>query len=207
MKIKVCGMKYSDNIKELLNLPIDMMGLIFYPKSPRYTNEYISNIKYAEKNIELVGVFVNESFENIITKVKEFNLNIVQLHGNEEPTLCVNLKKQGLKIIKAISIKDERSFNICDIYDNCDYLLFDTSTSAYGGSGKKFDWNTLSHYKGSTPFLLSGGIDDVDAEKIKNIKHNMFAGIDLNSKFELSPGMKDINKLKKFINIIRYEQD
>ena len=207
MKIKVCGMKDPDNIKELYQLPIDMMGMIFYEKSPRFVNRaYKIKIKEFNPSIQLTGVFVNETIVNILRKVSEYNLDIVQLHGNESPNECKLLKENRIKVIKAFSIEKPEDFNPCLLYENdCDYFLFDTKTSQYGGSGKKFDWQILSHYRGCTPFFLSGGINAEDSYSLKEIKHSRFTGIDLNSKFELSPGVKDINKLKNFISNFKNE--
>lgn len=202
MKIKVCGMKYPDNIRDLYQLPIDMVGMIFYSKSPRYIGETpFPEISAIPSAIEKVGVFVNENTDKILSLITEFNLQIVQLHGDESPSECKKIKETNTKVIKAFSIEEKEDFNRSIFYEgHCDYFLFDTKTPQYGGSGRKFDWNILSYYTGNTPFLLSGGISEDDTLCIKEIKQPLFAGIDLNSKFELFPGIKDINKLKQFIN-------
>lgn len=195
-------MKYPDNIKELCKLPINMMGILFYTQSPRYIGEKsFPELKSISSGIQLTGVFVNEPVENILNRIKEFDLDVVQLHGNESPVECKLLRQNNVKVIKAFSIKDPEDFRSSVFYENtCDYFLFDTKTVFYGGSGKKFDWQILSYYTGTTPFLLSGGISEQDVSDIKKIDHSLFAGIDLNSKFELSPGNKDINKIKHFIS-------
>lgn len=195
-------MKYTDNIQELILLPIDMIGFIFYDKSPRYMNE-IPDLSIIPPSINRVGVFVNESISSIKDIVKNYHLNYVQLHGEESSDFCKSLKDSGIKVIKAFPIKDKDDLHNTLSYEGyCNYFLFDTKTSVYGGSGNKFDWKVLSFYKGNTPFILSGGISNEDTLEIKKIKHPSFEGIDLNSKFEISPGLKDIQKLKKFIQTI-----
>lgn len=204
MKIKVCGMKFSNNISDLCTLDIDMMGMIFYPKSARYvgniTKNEISEIhRYtSEKSIKKVGVFVNSSSENILKSVEEFKLDYVQLHGDETPDFCTSLKEY-IPIIKAFSISEEADFEPTILYEGiCSFFLFDTKTSQYGGSGLKFDWSILGRYKGLTPFILSGGISAKDTEHIKDMEHPLFAGIDINSRFEIGPAIKDIDLLATF---------
>ncbi|MDR0428294.1 MAG: phosphoribosylanthranilate isomerase [Dysgonamonadaceae bacterium] len=205
MKIKVCGMKYPDNIKEVNQLPIDMMGFVFYDKSPRYIDNLSPDVmKTINPEIRRTGVFVDASIEKIQEAVYRYSLDIVQLHGNESPEFCQSLKQNDIKLIKAFSIEVPEDFNPTKLYENqIDYFLFDTKTAQYGGSGRKFDWEILSFYQGNIPFILSGGINESDTDRIKNIKHPAFAGIDLNSRFELSPGLKDIKKLNKFVQHIK----
>lgn len=208
MKIKVCGMKYPDNIKELGTLPIDYMGMIFYEKSPRYIDNLNgSDVDTVPQAVKLVGVFVDADIEYIAEKIVCYGLDIVQLHGNESPDFCKDLNKT-IPVIKVISVADASDLERAKQYEGTvDYLLFDTKTPRYGGSGQKFDWNILNEYKGNTPFLLSGGISADDAEAIKKIKHPQFYGIDLNSKFEITPGQKDIQLLQQFIKALKDEQD
>jgi phosphoribosylanthranilate isomerase len=200
MKIKVCGMKYPDNIKELIRLPIDMLGLIFYKKSARYAGHLpAGELPSIPPNIQKAGVFVNASEEDIFAKIREYDLQIVQLHGYESPDFCRAIKNRGIKVIKAFQIEKMNDFEKCNLYENaCDCFLFDTKTPQYGGSGKKFDWGILSSYNGETPFLLSGGIGAEDAGTIRKIQHPKLFGVDLNSRFEMSPGKKDIEKLRAF---------
>ena len=154
-----------------------------------------------------VGVFVNDMPQNIITRIYNFALDAVQLHGNESPVMIENLRRSvsdaiapGLKIIKAVSINSAEDFDRCAQYEGMvDMLLFDTKCETDGGSGQHFDWTLLDHYHGATPFLLSGGIGPDDVDSIKQIKHPMFAGVDLNSRFETAPGVKDIERLRHFI--------
>jgi len=205
MIIKVCGMKHPDNISDLNKLPIDFMGLIFYEKSPRY----IGNLNPEEVRIkggkEGVGVFVNANETHIMQMANKYNLDLIQLHGNESPEFCKKLN-ETMPVIKAFSIADASDFEQTKAYEGLwGYFLFDTKTPQYGGSGQKFDWRILEEYKGNTPFLLSGGISIDDTEAIKQIKHPRFAGIDLNSRFEIKPGLKDINLLQQFINTLKNE--
>jgi phosphoribosylanthranilate isomerase len=152
-------------------------------------------------SIKKIGVFVNESKENILTIGYKYKLDGVQLHGSELVDMCRELKKLGYIVIKAFPIAEAYNFRVTKGYEGvCDYFLFDTKTESYGGSGVKFNWQILKEYKGETPFLLSGGIEADDAEAILKIEHPKFAGIDLNSKFEIKPGLKNISLLKEFIS-------
>jgi indole-3-glycerol phosphate synthase len=200
-KLKVCGMLYPENIKALATLSIDMLGLIFYEKSPRYAGNLDTEVlKIIPPDISKIGVFVNASQADILEKVAKFDLQAVQLHGDESPDFCRELQAQNIKIIKAFQILKAEDFEPCASYKNvCDYFLFDTKTSQYGGSGKKFDWHILSSYKGDTFFFLSGGIGEDDAETIRQLRHPLLYAIDLNSRFEIEPGLKDIGKITAFI--------
>lgn len=199
MKIKVCGMREEQNIKGLLTLPIDFIGFIFYEKSTRYVSDPI-NIN--QLHINKVGVFVDANEDYIREKVIKFQLDYIQLHGSESLSFCKKLS--DLSIIKAISIESEKDFEKAYLYEGlADFLLFDTKTPSFGGSGVKFDWDILSKYSGETPFFLSGGISETDALTIKNLKHPKLYGIDLNSKFEIEPGLKDLNRLSNFTEQIK----
>ncbi len=206
MKIKVCGMKYPDNIRQLTNLPIDYMGLIFYAKSPRFVDQQDDIFSAPlSGNILKVGVFVDADIEYIKQKAQDYNLNFAQLHGNESPLFCKEVNS-FLPIIKAFSVAEIKDLYKTKDYEGvCDYFLFDTKTPQHGGSGQKFDWHILDAYTGNTPFLLSGGIAAEDAQAIKKIQHTRFAGIDLNSKFETEPGLKDIDLLTTFIKALDNE--
>lgn len=200
MKIKVCGMRDADNISELIKLKPDYMGFIFYAKSKRF----ISSFPEVEipSEIKKVGVFVNEDVDTVIEIVEENNLETIQLHGNESPEYCEELKVlmiRDVEIFKAFSVDDDFDFSKTEPYQKvCDYLLFDTKGKEYGGNGVKFNWQVLDNYNGTTPFLLSGGISRVDASEIKNISHKAFAGIDINSGFEIEPALKNITNIKEF---------
>lgn len=187
---------------QLASLPIDMLGFIFYPASKRYMIGKIDPVEIAglPESIQKIGVFVNASKMEILEKIKTYHLTGIQLHGNETTELCKELKEEGLTIIKAFNLKNDNNYGNYDLY--CDYFLFDTPSSQYGGTGEHFDWSLLANYHGATPFILSGGIGPGDEEALGLINHPQFAGIDLNSKFEISPGIKDINKVKVFIEVL-----
>ena len=187
----------AENIREVEQLNPSMMGFIFYEKSPRYCQVKPSYLPTSAKH---VGVFVDADITYIKNQMFDFQLDYVQLHGNETPAFCQELKATGIGVIKAIGMSCEADLWVAEAYINmCDYLLFDTKTPKQGGSGKQFNWNLLSAYKGPTPFLLSGGIGPEDAEKLQQFHHPMLAGYDLNSKFESSPGIKNVPKLKAFL--------
>lgn len=209
MKIKVCGMKSPENIQALSQLPIDYMGLIFYPKSPRYIQDLDASLLDVLPNtISRVGVFVNEDIESLLNQIYKYKLSVVQLHGSESLEYCLKIKNKFPKliIIKAFNVSESSDFIIMDQYiDVCDYFLFDTKTSQHGGSGLKFDWNILNEYAGDTPFFLSGGISAEDVEAIQEISHPKLYALDLNSKFELEPGLKNITLLEQFINQLKNE--
>ena len=277
--IKVCGMRDAQNIREVAALGVNLIGLIFYPKSPRYVESISSDagiipdysslnsltpkplskgegsdmldkqLKAEEtegearnKQIEseqlkstqskapfnkvttplsfgegqggeaaipkFVGVFVNDMPQNIITAVYNYHLSYVQLHGDESPVMIDNMRRTlvpdivpQIKIIKAISVSSAEDLKCCEQYEgHVDLFLFDTKYKGYGGSGQKYDWSVLEAYTGQTPFLLSGGIGPDDADRLRDFHHPQCIGIDLNSKFETAPGMKDINLLQNFLH-------
>lgn len=277
--IKVCGMRDAQNIREVAALGVNLIGLIFYPKSPRYIESISSDagiipdysslnsltpkplskgegsdmldkqLKAEEtegearnKQIEseqlkstqskapfnkvttplsfgegqggeaaipkFVGVFVNDMPQNIVTAVYNYHLSYVQLHGDESPVMIDNLRRTlapdivpQIKIIKAISVSSAEDLKCCEQYEgHVDLFLFDTKYKGYGGSGQKYDWSVLEAYTGQTPFLLSGGIGPDDADRLRAFHHPQCIGIDLNSKFETAPGMKDINLLQNFLH-------
>ena len=202
-------MKNPENIQALAQLPIDYMGLIFYPKSPRYIRDLESSLLDILPNtISRVGVFVNENITSLLRLIEKYELSVVQLHGNESLEYCSNIKDKYPKliIIKAFNVSESSDFIKMDQYaDVCDYFLFDTKTSQHGGSGLKFDWNILDEYMGNTPFFLSGGISAEDVDAIRKISHPKLYALDLNSKFELEPGLKNITLLEQFINQLKNE--
>ena len=200
MKIKVCGMRNSENILNLIALKPDFVGFIFYNKSKRFVADF-PQVEFPAE-VKKVGVFVNESVSEIIKKVNEHKLDLVQLHGDETPQFCNNLKSnQVSKIIKAFSVNESFDFDVTKPYENsCNYFLFDTKGKNYGGNGIKFNWKILQNYKGKIPFLLSGGISVNDVLEVNKINHPKFIGIDVNSGFEIEPALKNIEKLKEFKN-------
>lgn len=208
MLIKVCGMRDAENIRQVEALGIDWMGFIFYPRSPRFVGETLAGAPIVgavhESPVRKVGVFVNASPEEIMEAAQKYKLDYLQLHGNESPDDCYALQKRGFALIKAFSIASEEDLEKTKEYEGrVDYFLFDTKCEGYGGSGKQFDWSVLAAYKGSTPFLLSGGIRPDSLEALRHFHHPRLAGLDLNSGFETAPGMKDVAKLKGFVEEVK----
>lgn len=202
MIVKVCGMRESQNISDVTAAGANCIGMIFYPKSPRY----VSAVPEIAEDIRRVGVFVNADTAEILDKIARYRLDMVQLHGSESPDTLRALRSAapGVKLIKAISVGDAEDIAKCRQYEDCaDLLLFDTQCAGMGGSGRHFDWSILGRYRGTTPFLLSGGIGPGDAGRIAAFRHPMMAGIDLNSRFETAPAVKDAALLRKFINEVR----
>ncbi len=209
MKIKVCGMREAENIRGVAQLGIDWMGFIFAKKSPRFV-EQVPTRTEAEKDIRRVGVFVNASQDDICEKVIGFDLDYIQLHGAESRDFCLSLRQRltekgkAVKLIKAINVRETSDILAYKDYEGAiDYLLFDTKTQVAGGSGMQFDWSILEAYKGDIPFLLSGGIGPDDAGRVREFHHDKCIGIDLNSKFEISPALKDVEKLRNFIQELK----
>ena len=219
MIVKVCGMRDGENIRQVVELGVDWIGMIFWDKSPRNvtmipTNAGIipdrANGQWSKVNgqCKRVGVFVDEMAQNIVTRVFNYKLDIIQLHGHESPTLIRNLRltldpdiRPGIKIIKAISVSSRDDLDATKPYEGVvDYFLFDTKCPTVGGSGQQFDWSVLAEYVGETPFLLSGGIGPDDAERIRAFHHPKCIGIDLNSRFETAPAQKDVDALRHFLS-------
>jgi phosphoribosylanthranilate isomerase len=206
IKVKVCGMRDVLNIAEVAMLNPEYIGFIFYDQSPRFAgdlNEIVLDVLSSKTSS--VGVFVDAKFDYVTELAEHYQFKILQLHGNETPEYCAELKaKYNYKIIKSFGIKSEDDFaKIFDYEQICDYFLFDTKTKLYGGSGEKFDHNLLNSYKGSTPFFLSGGIALQDAENIIANRHDLCIGVDINSRFEISPGIKNVGQVKQFIDFFR----
>ncbi|MFA9388996.1 MAG: phosphoribosylanthranilate isomerase [Prolixibacteraceae bacterium] len=203
MIVKVCGMGDPAIMHQLSVLEIDLLGFIFYPRSPRFVEGKIDpeEIDQLPSNIKKAGVFVNADEEYIVAKAKEFHMDTLQLHGSESPELCSALKQKGYQIMKAFNLTKKNDYKAYETY--CDFFLFDTPSEKHGGTGEKFDWTLLDTYQGETPFLLSGGIGPNDAEEILQINHPKMAGIDINSKFEVQPGIKDRNKILIFLKALK----
>lgn len=200
MKLKICGMKNEGNILNVAKLNPDFMGFIFYKNSPRYFNSVIPELP---ENIKKIGVFVNSTFDYIKGIVQKHNLQGVQLHGNESPELCNQLKDLNCTVIKVFSLKDTFDFNILEPYEDvCDFYLFDTKGKQPGGNGFTFDWSVLKKYSSIKPFFLSGGIgpDELDnlLSFLKRPEAIFCHSLDLNSKFETNLGLKNTEKLKAF---------
>ena len=192
-------MREAENIREVERLGVDLMGFIFWSKSSRYVSEHPA---YLPTTCKRVGVFVDERIEEVQRIAKEYALDFIQLHGHETPDYIRQL--DDLSIIKAFNIATADDFAACIPYEGLvDYFLFDTKGKSVGGNGEKFDWSVLKAYHGRTPFLLSGGIGPDDATRIKAIRHPRYAGIDLNSRFELSPALKDVGEIKRFLEKVK----
>ena len=188
-------MRDAENIREVEALGIDLIGFIFWSKSSRYVSE---KPDYLPTKCKRVGVFVDEDIEVVKKIAQDYALDYIQLHGNETPDYCALLK--GHKLIKAFNIATAEDFVKTKPYEGIvDYFLFDTKGKSVGGNGEKFDWSVLNDYHGTTPFILSGGIGPDDAERVRAFHHPQLAGIDLNSKFEDAPALKNIQKLKTFL--------
>ena len=207
MKLKVCGLKDSENIRDIAVLCPDFIGLNFYNKSNRFVGDDLDGylIKSLDKNIKKVGVFVNAEMEEIYEKTERYLLDFVQLHGNEPPEYCKILKANGIDIIKAFGIDKNFDFKITGAYmEHCKYFLFDTKHSGYGGSGKKFEWDILKNYELQKPFFLSGGISLDNIAGLSEIDRSQLFCLDVNSKFELEPGIKDAGKIKLLIECMKH---
>ena len=199
MIVKVCGMRDAQNIRDVEKLGVDWIGMIFWSQSKRFVAEVPS---YLPKHQKRVGVFVDAPLEDIRQHISDYQLNIIQLHGQESPDYVKALKPHTT--IKAFNIAKADDLVQTEQYEGiADYFLFDTKGLMVGGNGQKFDWSVLTTYHGKTPFLLSGGIGLDDAESIGSFHHPCCIGIDLNSRFEVSPAFKDIDKLKTFLGKIK----
>lgn len=200
MKIKVCGMKYLENIQQVAALQPDYLGFIFYPKSPR---NFEGDIQKVDENIKKTGVFVNASIDFIVDKVNQYGFGAVQLHGSESVEFCQELNSHDLDIelFKVFSIKDEFDFSVLSAYEPfVDYFLFDTKGKEKGGNGYTFDWSVLKQYPSKKPFILSGGIGIDEVEKVKEILRTDLPihALDINSRFEIEPGLKNVELLNRF---------
>lgn len=205
MIVKVCGMRDPDNIREVEGLGIDWMGFIFYPRSARNVGENTPSC--LPVSCRRVGVMVNPTLEEVRKRQKDYGLDIVQLHGDESLRLCADIRRllPGIPLVKMIQVTDVESLRkAVSRYEGvADYFLFETKTAGYGGSGRQFDWSVMQSYDGSVPFLLSGGIGPDDVDRVCAFSHPMFVGIDLNSRFETTPGVKDTGLLRQFLSQVR----
>ena len=201
--IKVCGMRDAENIREVEQAGPDWMGFILWPGSPRYVSQVPD---YMPKRCQRVGVFFNPTLEWVADCARAFGLHMIQLHGAEQPEFCQEVRRQtGCRIIKALSVASTSDMTRALPYctpPSADYLLFDTPSACVGGSGRRFEWSLLDAYSGPLPFLLSGGIGPDDAARIKAFAHPRCIGIDINSRFETSPAVKDVRAVKNFIQEI-----
>ena len=204
MKVKVCGLKIPENIKAVAALNPDYAGFIFYGPSPRFIDKLtIEGLSQVPSYIKKTAVFVNETKEKVSELIDQYHFDAIQLHGEETPDFA-NYFKGKVTVLKAFGVNEDFDFSRLDEFKNSvDFFLFDTKTTIHGGSGKTFNWKLLNNYKLDVPFFLSGGLSLENLEEVKNIRHPQFHGVDLNSKFEIEPGLKDIIKLEKAFDIIK----
>ena len=210
MKIKVCGLRQQGNIEQVVALQPNFIGFIFYEKSARFVGEELSEeyVRSIPQSIKKVGVFVNANPGHILNLVKNYDLQYEQLHGHEMPDICRSISQKGVSVIKAFSIDEKFNFAMLNNYKSfCDLFLFDTKGENPGGNGMAFDWKLLSKYDNEKPFLLSGGIGLDNIEEIITLSQTMpIYGIDVNSKFETEPGVKDIAKLEELFSLVRVKE-
>ena len=205
MRIKVCGMTQPDQLDQLAEANVNFAGFIFYPKSPRYVLRQMTTSQIRKENrLNKVGVFVNAGTEDVLHIVDECRLHMVQLHGDETPKYCERMADY-VSVVKAFRLSDNDNIEwmIRPYMDACDMFMFDTMGAGYGGTGKKFDWNLLKDAEIGKPFFLSGGIEPGDEDALKRfstepVAKSLFA-IDINSRFEISPGLKDMEKVSQFV--------
>lgn len=206
VKLKICGMKLPENIQSVTTLKPDYLGFIFFRDSKRFVDGLTpSFVKNLPAGIRRTGVFVNEELNRVAQLAALYGLNAVQLHGQEPVKYCIALKgllaDTGITLIKAFGVDENFDFNSVNVYASVvDYFLFDTQTPDHGGSGKTFNWSLLKNYKLNKPYFLSGGISLENVEQLEQISDPRLYAIDINSRFELAPGLKDIDKLKDFKN-------
>jgi len=204
MNIKVCGMREADNVSALCQLPIDYIGFIFFEKSPRFAENILidETVESVPDTVKKTGVFVNADAFYISAMADKFKLDVLQLHGKEDPAFCKEIKqKLGLPVVKAFGVDEQFDFSVLDEYENaCDFFLFDTKSPKHGGTGEKFNWDILKKYQSEKPVFLSGGITADDyADVLKTAENLPVHAIDINSRFEIAPALKDIDLIRKFV--------
>lgn len=213
MRIKVCGMTLPEQVTALDEMGVDLAGFIFYPKSPRYAGNKISpeKMRQIKGKIAKVGVFVNMPYDELMRTVEDYRLDVVQLHGDESPVFCEKVANY-ITVVKAFRLSDNDPIEwmVKPFHDSSDMYMFDTLGAGYGGTGKKFDWETLKKSVINKIYFLSGGIEPGDAGKLKAflnepIGKKLFA-VDINSKFEVNAGIKDMEKVRKFVKELKEEQ-
>ena len=206
MKIKVCGLRDADNLKEIAALEPDFVGFIFYDQSPRFVGDELDAdvVKALPRSIRKVGVFVNASPDYILRSVKKYDFQYVQLHGNETPEYCRSLQNRGINIIKAFRVDESFNFSMLNNFKaQCDFFLFDAKGDQPGGNGVTFDWSILNRYDNEKPFFISGGIGLDNLDQLDALKGMKLYGVDVNSQVEIAPGVKDIAKVKELIARLR----
>lgn len=206
MKIKVCGLRDADNLKQIAALNPDFIGFIFYDQSPRFVGDSLdeATVKALPRSIRKVGVFVNASPDYILRNVKKYDLQYVQLHGTETPDFCRSLQNRGLNVIKAFRIGEGFNFSMLNNYKAfSDLFLFDAKGDQPGGNGVTFDWNILKNYDNAKPFFISGGIGLDNLDQLAQLKGMKLYGVDVNSQVETAPGVKDLAKVRELITRLR----
>ncbi len=217
LRIKICGLKDASQILQIADMQPDFIGFIFYRNSPRYIldglnlNEQVNmqfQLSAISHPVQKVGVFVDEDIKSLIRLASEWELDYIQLHGDETPEYCEELRMLDFKLIKAFGIDEHTDWSVMEAYDEyCDYFLFDTKTALHGGSGMAFNWDLLSRYRLSKPLFLSGGIGVDDIPRIKQLAQTTAVEVvDLNSKLEISPGIKDINLCRQAIELCKTQE-
>ncbi|MBC7570036.1 MAG: phosphoribosylanthranilate isomerase [Spirosoma sp.] len=206
MKIKVCGMRDADNLRNVAALGPDFIGFIFYDQSPRFVGNVLDEevVKELPRSIQKVGVFVNASPDYILRMVKKYDFQYVQLHGTETPDFCRSLRNRGISLIKAFRVDGSFNFSMLNNYKaHCDFFLFDAKGEHPGGNGISFDWGVMRNYDNEKPFFISGGIGLYNLDQLDQLKGLKLYGVDVNSQVETSPGVKDIDKLRELITRLR----
>jgi phosphoribosylanthranilate isomerase len=206
VKIKICGLKHKTNLFDVVEAGVDYVGMIFYEKSPRYVLDslYPEDVWFLPDEVEKIGVFVNASFDEIKKYAKLYQLNLIQLHGNETPEVCKQLQDLGYGVIKAFGVDESFDFNSLNPYQSSvDFFLFDTKTSDHGGSGITFDWNILTNYTLDIPVFIGGGVGLENLNELLNFNFPFLYSVDMNSKLEIEPGLKDISKVQKAVELVK----
>ena len=205
MRLKICGMKHPQNIAEIAALNPDYLGFIFYEQSKRYVGEDFDEALayHLPKGIKKVGVFVNATLEYVYSTVERYGLDLVQLHGEETPDYCRQLRMKNIKIIKVFSVGQTFDFSQLEPYKlHCDYFLFDTKGKEKGGNGIVFNWDILKQYDNEVPFFLSGGLNLENIENVRALSDVNVVAVDVNSGFEIEPALKDVQKVQRLIDIL-----
>ncbi|WP_345374746.1 phosphoribosylanthranilate isomerase [Algivirga pacifica] len=200
MKLKVCGMRAPQNIEEVLTLSPDYLGFIFYEKSPRFVANIPETIDFIKSlgQVKKVGVFVNAPVEELLQIAQRYDLQVIQLHGKESVETCRQVREQGYEVFKVFGVGEDFDFSVLKPYEEVvDYFLFDTKSKQHGGTGKTFDWSVLQGYDSKVPFFLSGGVSLENLEEVKQLNLSTLYGIDVNSRFENAPALKDVTLLKE----------